>query len=117
QFDKTFENFTIHGDQDEERKKRKKRFYIERNREEGHVRLWNDYFSETPTYPEIFFRRRFRMNKPLFMHIVDRLSNEVQFFHPKRMLLEGLVSLHFKSVHQLFVSWHTVLRLILSTNT
>uniref|UniRef100_A0A0D3BD91 Uncharacterized protein n=1 Tax=Brassica oleracea var. oleracea TaxID=109376 RepID=A0A0D3BD91_BRAOL len=24
------------------------------------------------------------MNKPLFMHIVDRLSNEVQFFHQKK---------------------------------
>ena len=58
-FDQTFENFTI-GDQQEERKKRKKkRAYIERNREEGHVRLWNDYFSETPTYPDNFFRRHF----------------------------------------------------------
>ena len=24
------------------------------------------------------------MNKPLFMHIVDRLSNEVQFFRQKK---------------------------------
>uniref|UniRef100_A0A0D3BP24 DDE Tnp4 domain-containing protein n=1 Tax=Brassica oleracea var. oleracea TaxID=109376 RepID=A0A0D3BP24_BRAOL len=56
----------------------------ERNREEGNVRLWNDYFSETPTYPENYFRRRFRMNNPLFMHIVDRLSNEVDFFRQKK---------------------------------
>ena len=41
-FDQTFENFTI-GDQQEERKKTKKRAYIERNLEEGHIRLWNDY--------------------------------------------------------------------------
>uniref|UniRef100_A0A0D3BIG3 DDE Tnp4 domain-containing protein n=1 Tax=Brassica oleracea var. oleracea TaxID=109376 RepID=A0A0D3BIG3_BRAOL len=65
-------------------KKEKKRVYIERNREAGHIRLWNDYFSETPTYPENLFRRRFRMNKPLFMHIVERLSNEVQFFRQKK---------------------------------
>uniref|UniRef100_A0A0D3AV16 Myb-like domain-containing protein n=1 Tax=Brassica oleracea var. oleracea TaxID=109376 RepID=A0A0D3AV16_BRAOL len=39
---------------------------------------------ETPTYPEIFFRRRFRMNKPLFLHIVDRISNEVQYFRKKK---------------------------------
>ena len=38
-------------------KKEKKRVHIERNREEGDVRLWNDYFSETPTYPENLFRR------------------------------------------------------------
>uniref|UniRef100_A0A0D3BTH8 DDE Tnp4 domain-containing protein n=1 Tax=Brassica oleracea var. oleracea TaxID=109376 RepID=A0A0D3BTH8_BRAOL len=54
----------------------KNRVNIERNREEGDVRLWNDYFSETPTYLDNLFRRRFRMNKPLFMHIVDRLSNK-----------------------------------------
>jgi len=53
-FDQTFENLMIHGDEEDARKKRKKRAFIERNREEGHVRLWNDYFSETPTYPEIF---------------------------------------------------------------
>ena len=79
-FDQAFENLTIRRDQEERRKKRKKRAYIERHREEGHIRLWNDYFSDTPTYPENFFRRRFRMNKSLFMRIVDRLSNEVQYF-------------------------------------
>ena len=53
-FDQTFENLFIdHGDQEDERKRRKKRVFIERNREESHLRLWNDYFSDTPTYPEI----------------------------------------------------------------
>ena len=53
-FDQSFENFTIqYGDQ--EKKKRKKQAYIKINREEGHVRLWNDYFSETSTYPENLF--------------------------------------------------------------
>uniref|UniRef100_A0A0D2ZSW0 DDE Tnp4 domain-containing protein n=1 Tax=Brassica oleracea var. oleracea TaxID=109376 RepID=A0A0D2ZSW0_BRAOL len=84
-FDQTFENLIIaHGGQEEERLERKKRVYIERNREAGHLRLWNDYFSDTPTYPENFFRRRFRMNKRLFMHIVDRLFNEVHFFRQKK---------------------------------
>uniref|UniRef100_A0A0D3ACM1 Myb-like domain-containing protein n=1 Tax=Brassica oleracea var. oleracea TaxID=109376 RepID=A0A0D3ACM1_BRAOL len=89
-FDQTFENLMIHGDEEDARKKRKKRAFIERNREEGHVRLWNDYFSETPTYPENFFRRRFRMNKPLFMRIVDRLSNEVPYFRQKKDALGRL---------------------------
>uniref|UniRef100_A0A0D3C144 DDE Tnp4 domain-containing protein n=1 Tax=Brassica oleracea var. oleracea TaxID=109376 RepID=A0A0D3C144_BRAOL len=39
---------------------------------------------ETPTYPENLFRRRFRMNMPLFMHIVDRLLNKVPFFRQKK---------------------------------
>ena len=83
--DQTFENLIIaNGDQEGQKKTRKKRVFIERNREEGHFRLWNDYFSDTPTYPENLFRRRFRMNKPLFMHIVDRLSNEVEFFRQKK---------------------------------
>ena len=62
--------------------KEKKRVFIERNREEGHKNLWNGYFSETPTYPKNLFRRRFRMNKPLFLRIVHRLSTEVQYFQP-----------------------------------
>ena len=62
--------------------KEKKRVFIERNREEGHKNLWNYYFSETPTYPKNLFRRRFRMNKPLFLRIVHRLSTEVQYFQP-----------------------------------
>ncbi|XP_009128548.2 putative nuclease HARBI1 [Brassica rapa] len=91
QFDQTFENLAInYGDQEYERKKRKKRVHIERNREEGDRRLWNDYFSETPTYPENLFRRRFRMNKSLFMRIVDRLSNEVEYFRQKKDALGRL---------------------------
>ena len=80
-FDQTFESLAInYGDQEVQKKRRKKRVHIERNREEGEVRLWEDYFSETPTYPKNIFRRRFRMNKPLFMRIVDRLSIEVELF-------------------------------------
>uniref|UniRef100_A0A0D3D9R1 DDE Tnp4 domain-containing protein n=1 Tax=Brassica oleracea var. oleracea TaxID=109376 RepID=A0A0D3D9R1_BRAOL len=55
--------------------KQKRRAYIERDREQGHNRLWNDYFKENPTYLPKMFRRRFRMNKPLFLHIVERVSN------------------------------------------
>ncbi|XP_018450842.2 uncharacterized protein LOC108822299 [Raphanus sativus] len=86
-FDRVLENLTIRADQEERKKKRKKRAYIERNREEGNVRLWNDYFSETPTYSDNQFRRRFRMNRPLFTHIVNRLANEVDFFRQK---IDGL---------------------------
>uniref|UniRef100_A0A0D3CJ63 DDE Tnp4 domain-containing protein n=1 Tax=Brassica oleracea var. oleracea TaxID=109376 RepID=A0A0D3CJ63_BRAOL len=47
-FEQTFEKFTDRL-QEETRKERKKRIYIEKNREEGHIHLWNDYFSDTPT--------------------------------------------------------------------
>ncbi|XP_009141845.3 putative nuclease HARBI1 [Brassica rapa] len=62
----------------------KRRGYIERDREQGHNQLWHDYFSENPTYPPEMFRRRFRMNKPLFLRIVERLNNEVPYFQQRR---------------------------------
>ena len=62
----------------------RRRAYIERNREEGHNRLWNDYFSEEPTYPPHYFRRRFRMNRSLFTGIVNCFSNEVPYFQHRR---------------------------------
>ncbi|XP_024016234.1 uncharacterized protein LOC112089716 [Eutrema salsugineum] len=82
-FDQAFENLMRQSCAPQPKPK-KKRAYIDRDREEGHIRLWNDYFSEDAIYPDHIFRRRFRMNKPLFMNIVDRLSNEVPFFKQKR---------------------------------
>ena len=82
EFESVFEDFLEIPDTILEPKERKKRIFIERDREEGHRKLWNDYFSETPTYPPNIFRRRFRMSKPLFMRIVHRLSTEVHYFAP-----------------------------------
>uniref|UniRef100_A0A0D3AWM0 DDE Tnp4 domain-containing protein n=1 Tax=Brassica oleracea var. oleracea TaxID=109376 RepID=A0A0D3AWM0_BRAOL len=65
-------------------KKQKRRAYIEKYREQGQNQLWKDYFKENPTYQPEMFRRRFRMNKPLFLRIVDRLSSEA-----RRMLAYG----------------------------
>ncbi|XP_033133382.1 uncharacterized protein LOC117127360 [Brassica rapa] len=64
--------------------KPKRRAYIDRDREQGHNQLWNDYFKENPTYPPEMFRRRFRMNKPLFLRIVEHISNEVPYFQQRR---------------------------------
>ncbi|XP_048633966.1 putative nuclease HARBI1 [Brassica napus] len=60
------------------------RAYIERNREGGQYRLWNDYFSEDATFPSQIFRRRFRMNKDLFLRIVYGLSENFPFFQQRR---------------------------------
>ena len=60
------------------------RAYVERNREGGHDRLWNDYFSEDCTFAPHLFRRRFRMNKELFLRIVHGLSEWFPFFQQRR---------------------------------
>uniref|UniRef100_A0A0D3DK36 DDE Tnp4 domain-containing protein n=1 Tax=Brassica oleracea var. oleracea TaxID=109376 RepID=A0A0D3DK36_BRAOL len=83
-FDNPIEDFLNNSDPIPEPKERKKRIFIERNREEGHIQLWNDYFSENPTYSTNFFRRRFRMNKELFLRIVHHLSTEISYFRPSK---------------------------------
>ena len=50
------------------------RQYVERHCEGGQDQLWNDYFSEDPTFSTEFFRRRFRMNKNLFLRLVHGLE-------------------------------------------
>ena len=82
-FDEEFDNI-IDSLVDVQTNKPKKRAYIERDREQGHIHLWNDYFHENPTYPPVMFRRRFRRNKPLFLRIVDRLTTEVPYFQQRR---------------------------------
>ncbi|XP_033134269.1 putative nuclease HARBI1 [Brassica rapa] len=81
-FENIFEDFLEIPDILPKPRERKTRIFIERNREEGQDQLWNDYFSETPTFPHNIFRRRFRMNKTLFLRIVHRLEQEVDYFKP-----------------------------------
>ncbi|XP_074356458.1 uncharacterized protein LOC141696176 [Apium graveolens] len=56
---------------------------IYRNREGGHERLVNDYFSSNPVYPENLFRRRFRMGRHIFLRIVDVVSNSDPYFQQR----------------------------------
>ncbi|XP_057440354.1 uncharacterized protein LOC130732290 [Lotus japonicus] len=53
---------------------------IERDREAGNERLWNDYFSENPVYTEELFRQRFRMRKHVFLRIVGALGSHDPYF-------------------------------------
>ncbi|XP_033131975.1 uncharacterized protein LOC103831000 [Brassica rapa] len=80
EIDSLVEDFVGNFDDIQEPKKRKQRIYMERFREDGHQKLWNDYFSETPTYNPELFRRRFRMNKSLFLRIVQRLETNIPYF-------------------------------------
>uniref|UniRef100_A0A0D3CEV7 DDE Tnp4 domain-containing protein n=1 Tax=Brassica oleracea var. oleracea TaxID=109376 RepID=A0A0D3CEV7_BRAOL len=58
--------------------------------EEGHTRLWNDYFSDNPTFLPHLFRRRFPMNKPVFMRLVNCLSETFPFFQHRRYAIGRL---------------------------
>ncbi|XP_058783356.1 uncharacterized protein LOC131658036 [Vicia villosa] len=60
--------------------RRKRRSVIDRNHEEWHIRLFNDYFSENPVYTDAQFRRRFRMHRHLFLRIVEALGNHDEYF-------------------------------------
>ncbi|XP_038678403.1 uncharacterized protein LOC119979851 [Tripterygium wilfordii] len=68
---------------------------INRNREEGHQRLWHEYFIEVPVFPPHLFRRHFRMNRHLFCSIVDDVVARNYYFRQKRDALGvlGLSSL------------------------
>ncbi|XP_042446923.1 uncharacterized protein LOC122031797 [Zingiber officinale] len=60
-----------------------RRRYLNRDREVGHICLFNDYFSDDPVYPDDIFRRRFRMKKELFLRIVDVVKNHFEYFQWK----------------------------------
>jgi hypothetical protein len=68
------------------------RRYIPRNREAGHDDLVANYFSANPIYTDEMFRRRFRMNKLLFLRIVETLSNWDPYF-TRRVDAAGRVGL------------------------
>ena len=55
-----------------------------RDRIDAHNRLTRHYFAENPTYPESYFRRRFRMRIELFKHIAERLTSHDQFYQQRR---------------------------------
>ena len=60
--------------------RQRSRRFIERNREEGHNRLFNDYFAPNAVYPPNVFRRRFRMHRDLFLRIIEAVSANDPYF-------------------------------------
>ncbi|XP_021727166.1 uncharacterized protein LOC110694296 [Chenopodium quinoa] len=55
-----------------------------RDREMGHARLFNDYFSDNPVYNTTQFRRRFRMQRPLFLRIMNKVVEGDVYFQQRR---------------------------------
>ena len=60
------------------------RKFIQRDHGQGHQRLFQDYFAESPVYPLNVFQRRFRMNCSLFLHIKSNIEEEDENFVQKR---------------------------------
>ncbi|XP_020258227.1 uncharacterized protein LOC109834602 [Asparagus officinalis] len=61
-----------------------KRKSIHRDHHAAHERLMADYFAESCTYTDAQFRRRYRMKRPLFLRIVDSISNYDDYFTQRR---------------------------------
>jgi len=61
------------------RPKRRRR-YINRDRESAHDRLHQDYFADDCVYPPNYFRRRYRMRRQLFLSIMLRLGEYSPYF-------------------------------------
>ena len=53
---------------------------IRRDHGGAHQRLVEDYFAKEPLYPNSMFRTRFRMNKCLFLRIVNSLGQWSPYF-------------------------------------
>ncbi|XP_020249068.1 uncharacterized protein LOC109826449 [Asparagus officinalis] len=62
----------------------RKRRSIYRDHQAAHERLIADYFVESCTYTDAQFRRRYRMNRPIFLRIVDSMSNFDVYFTQRR---------------------------------
>jgi len=60
--------------------RRFRRRHIERDRGAARDRLMSDYFVENPVYNDFQFRRRYRMKRHLFLHIVQTLSSWSPYF-------------------------------------
>lgn len=64
---------------------------IERQRELGALRLFSDYFSVDPTYPDHISERRFRMSKNIFVRgtLVGETTGRGAIVPPKRCVGEA----------------------------
>jgi hypothetical protein len=56
---------------------------IERHRLEHHEKMIQDYFCDNPVYGEAFFRRWYRMRRPLLLTIIERVCARDDYFVQK----------------------------------
>ncbi|KAJ9546879.1 hypothetical protein OSB04_019422 [Centaurea solstitialis] len=60
------------------------RRYRDTQREIGETRLMEDYFVDNPIYDEVICRRRFRMQRSLFLRIVNVVTANDEYFAQRR---------------------------------
>jgi hypothetical protein len=60
---------------------------VNRNRKEGQLRLYNDYFIENPKFTESQFRIRFRMSSRLFLRIANTVEAHNPYFKQRTYAL------------------------------
>ncbi|XP_062162007.1 uncharacterized protein LOC133869045 [Alnus glutinosa] len=60
------------------------RMFIDRNSLQGHLRLFLDYFADSPVYPPKIFRRRFWMHRHLFCRILSKVKEYDPYFVQRR---------------------------------
>ena len=58
--------------------------FIQHHHEQGHQRLFQDYFADSPVYPPNIFWRRFRMSRSLFLCTKSNLEEKDEYFVQKR---------------------------------
>ncbi|XP_028115978.1 uncharacterized protein LOC114313760 [Camellia sinensis] len=63
---------------------RKRREFVWRNPLQGHERLFLDYFDDPSVFPLKLFRRRFQMNRSLFLCIQSEVEAYEPYFVQKR---------------------------------
>ena len=63
---------------------KQRRKFIWRDRLQAHKDLLCDYFSKEPLYPHKYFRRRFRMSRPLFQRTQCAVESYDTYFVQKR---------------------------------
>jgi hypothetical protein len=67
---------------------------VNRNRKEGELRLYNDYFAENPKFTESQFQRRFRMSHCLFLRITNAVEAHNPYFKQRTNAL-GILGLSY----------------------
>ena len=70
-------------DEEEVNSHPRRRQPIRRDRVSAHDRLMHHYFNDNCVYPPYFFRRRFRMHKPLFLRIVNDVTEMSPWFQQR----------------------------------
>ena len=61
-----------------------KRRNIDRQDQEGAVRIYKDYFSEEPTYSDELFQRRYRIPRVVFLRVHNALLAYDRYFQQRR---------------------------------